>query len=136
MSKRPVRFGLTDLIQQVTGALLIAGGLLIPGDVWEVAAGMSLGRAVTAVGLALALTYLTLYTAVERRDPSVERSVVGFPLRFLSTIAVGVGVSVSIVLLYGLPLEGARSAVETIKAVSVATFFTTLVAAVTDVAAG
>jgi hypothetical protein len=62
--------------------------------------------------------------------------VAGPPLRCLSTIAVGVAVFVSIVLLYGLPLEGARSAVETIKAVSVVTFLSTLVAALTDVVAG
>ncbi|QZP38405.1 hypothetical protein [Halobaculum magnesiiphilum] len=136
MANRPERFDRADLFQQLTGALLIAGGLLIPGDVWEIAAGMSLRRAVAAVAIALALTYLALYTAVERRDPSAERTVAGLPLRFLSTVAIAVGVSLLIVLLYGLPLEGERSAVETTKAVLVATFFTVLVAAVADVAAG
>ncbi|WP_435064948.1 DUF2391 domain-containing protein [Halobaculum sp. EA56] len=129
-----VRFDLADAAQQAVGAVVLAGGLLIPGDVWVVAAGMTLAHAVTAVTLGLGLTYVALYTAVERRDPDVERSVAGLPVRFLSTVAVALAVSVALVGLYGLPLEGDRSTVEAVKAVLVATFFTSLVAAVADAA--
>ncbi|MFC6785926.1 DUF2391 domain-containing protein [Halobaculum halobium] len=134
MGKRPVRFDLADISQQAVGASLIAGGLLIPGDVWVIAAGMSLMQAVGAVALALALTYVALYTAVERRDPAAERSVAGLPLRFLSTIAIAIATSLLFVALYGLPVEGTHSTIETTKAVLVATFFTVLVAAAADAA--
>jgi len=131
---RRVRFDLADLAQQAVGALVLAGGLLIPGDIWVVAEGMSLAHAAAGVTLALGLTYVALYTAVERRDPTVERSVAGLPLRFCSTVGVGVAVSIAIVWLYGLPLHEPRSTVEVVKAVLVTTFFASLVAAVADAA--
>ncbi|MXR40930.1 DUF2391 family protein [Halobaculum sp. WSA2] len=131
---RRVRFDLADIAQQAVGALILAGGLLIPGDIWIVAAGMSLAHAVVGVTLALGLTYVALYTAIERRDPTNERSVAGLPLRFCSTVGVAVGVSLVLVWLYALPLEEPRSTVEVVKAVLVATFFASLVAAVADAA--
>ncbi|WP_348609057.1 hypothetical protein [Halobaculum rarum] len=131
MGKPPGRFDLADLTQQVLGAVLIAGGLLIPGDIWEVAAGMSLVHAAAGVALGLSLTYIALSTTVERRD-SHERPIAGFPLRFASTVAVALAVSLLFVLIYDLPLDGENSLVETAKAVLLATFFSALVAAVAD----
>ncbi|MFC7137101.1 hypothetical protein [Halobaculum litoreum] len=134
MPDRRPRFEPVDLAQQAVGALVVAGGLLIPADIWVVAGGMSLAHAVVGTTLTLGLTYLALYTAVERRDPTVERSVAGLPLRFLSTVGVAVVVSLGVVGVYGLPLEGSQSATEAAKAVLVVTFFTALVAAAADAA--
>ena len=136
MPRRRVRFDLADLAQQAAGALILAGGLLIPADSWVVAAGMTLAHAAAGTALALGLTYAALYTAVERRDPTAERSFAGLPLRFLSTVVVALAVSVVLVRLYGLPLEGIRSGTEVAKAVLVTTFFTSLVAAVAYAALG
>lgn len=132
MSRRRARFDLGDLAQQAIAAVVLAGGLLIPSDIWVVAAGMSLTHAVVGVALALGLTYAALYTAVERRDAPHERAVARLPLRFLSTIGVAVAVSLALVWVYSLPIAGDRSTAETVKAVLVATFFTSLVAAVAD----
>lgn len=130
---RPRLFGFRDATQQAVAALLSGGGLIVPGDVWVVAAGMELVHTVAAVAF-IGLAYLALYgTDAETVRPRARAwTVAGVPVRFCSVVALGFLIPAVVALGLGLPAVFDAAPFATLNAVVVSGVFATVVGAVAD----
>jgi uncharacterized membrane protein len=127
------RFGRRDAIQQAVAALLLGGGLIVPGDVWVLAAGMEPHNTVAAFGF-VGLAYIALYESEVDGIRPRHRAwrVAGVPVRFLTVVALGFGMPAALALGLGLPAVFDATPFVTLNAIVVAGVFATVIGAVAD----
>ena len=137
--RRP-KFRLADSAQQAVGGFLLAGPFVVTEEVWLLAAGMNAFQAVATAGVVAAIGYAALYRADTDRDASVERDIVGIPIRFISLMLVAFGSVLLLAVLFDAPdtflvnegVEGVELWATTFKAVSVGAVFSVVGAATAD----
>jgi len=137
--RRP-KFRLADSAQQAVGGFLLAGPFVVTEEVWLLAAGMNVIQAVLTAGVVAAIGYAALYRADTDRDVSVERDVVGIPIRFISLMIVAFGSVLLLAVLFDAPdtflvnegVEGVELWATTFKAVTVGAVFSVVGAATAD----
>ena len=137
--RRPRRFRLADSAQQIVGGFLLAGPFVVTEEVWGLAANMSPLQTLATVAVVFAIGYATLYKADTTHDQTVEQTVGGIPVRFLSLMLVSFGSSAILAILFDAPATflGAQqtnteTALITFNAVSVSSVFSVVGAATAD----
>jgi len=137
--RRPKRFRLADSAQQVVGGFLLAGPFVVTEEVWVLAANMNLFQTAGTIAVVFAIGYATLYKADSTHDQTVEQTIAGVPVRFLSLMLVSFGSVTILAILFGAPrtfLGADESTPEllmiTFKAVSVGSVFSVVGAATAD----
>ena len=125
-------FGADDLAQQVVGGFILSAPFVVTEEVWSLAAGMSALQWGVTVAMVVLIGYGTLYGADEERDPDLENSVVGLPLRFLSLMAVSYLSVVTLALVFNAPATFGAGAGTTARAVSIGAIFSVVGAATAD----
>ncbi|MFW6435203.1 MAG: DUF2391 family protein, partial [Halovenus sp.] len=134
--RRARRFRLADSAQQIVGGFLLAGPFVVTEEVWVLAANMSIWHAIVTVGVVFAIGYANLYKTNTKHDQSIEQTVGGIPIRFISLMLVSFGSVAILAILFDAPrtfLETVETNKEvlliTLKAVSVGSVFSVVGAA-------
>jgi len=138
-ARRARRFRLADSAQQIVGGFLLAGPFVVTEEVWTLAANMSIWHAIATVAVVFAIGYANLYKTNTKHDQTVEQTVAGIPLRFISLMIVSFGSVTILAILFDAPrtfLGAAETnrevALITFKAVSVGSVFSVVGAATAD----
>ena len=94
------RLGIDDLIQQLVGAVGFVFPLLFTDEIWNLAASISLGRAIFLIVLTLFFGYIFIGRA--RLGNIAEQNVIGIPLRLITVALIAYGSTFIIIYIYGL----------------------------------
>lgn len=131
MGRRPW-FHISDSAQQIVGGFLLAGPFVVTEEVWQLAQNMTGLHVAGTIALVLSIGYGTLYFADRDRDPEVEKSIFGVPVRFLTLVAVSYFAVISLTFLLAAPRTFDAGMVTTLKVISIGAIFSVVGAATAD----
>lgn len=126
------RFKIADSFQQMIGGFLLAGPFIVEGGTWELAAGMKNLHAIVLTFIIMIIGYAALYKADKGRDVAKERKLHGIPLRFISLITVSISSVLILTFLLSAQQTMQASNITTLKALVIASVFSTIGAATAD----
>jgi uncharacterized membrane protein len=125
-------FGLDDLAQQVVGGVVLSAPFIVTEEVWDLAASMNWIQWLITVLIVFIIGYGALYRADTERDPDLEESIAGLPIRFVSLILISSLSATMLAFLFDAPTTFGATPWSTTKAISVGAIFSVVGAATAD----
>jgi len=125
-------FGFDDLTQQIVGGFILSGPFVVTEEVWSLAAAMGSIQWALTVLVVFGIGYGALYQADDDRDPDIEETVAGLPVRFISLVSVSFLSVAILALVFGAPTTFGATNATTGKAVSIGAIFSVVGAATAD----
>jgi uncharacterized membrane protein len=124
-------FGFDDIAQQTVGGFLLSGAFIVTEEVWSLGAAMNWYQFGGVVVLVIGISYFGLYGAKNRVEAK-ELHILGLPYRFISLLLVSISSVIILALLFSAPETFEASLSTTIKALSIASIFSTVGAITAD----
>ncbi len=125
-------FGADDLAQQIVGGFIFSTPFVITEEVWLIASSMNWIQWIITVLIVLTIGYVTLYRAVDERNPDREESIWGLPIRFISLVLISFLSVAVVIFLFDVPTVFEASLPTIVKAVTIGAIFSVIGAATAD----
>ncbi|MFB6245687.1 MAG: DUF2391 family protein [Candidatus Nanohaloarchaea archaeon] len=125
-------FGADDFIQQLIGSAILSSPLLFTEEVWMIAGNTSYIQSAATVGITAMIGHGILYVASGKRDFETERKFLGITYRYISLMTVSFGSILTILALTATAETFNAGAGQTLRVVSLLSFFSMIGAATAD----
>jgi uncharacterized membrane protein len=111
---------------------VLSAPFIVTEEVWSLAASMNWIQWLITVSMVVIIGYGALYRADSERDPDLEESIGGLPLRFVSLVLISYLSAAMLAFLFDAPSTFGATPWTTAKAISVGAIFSVVGAATAD----